>query len=184
VPRGLLPATLMWRFTSQPPARTVGRRICAFAAVPWSLTSPIWASMPERCWRRRTAACASSTDLGDDQVPLGMALHELATNAARYGALSTPSGHVKLIWDVRDVQGKRRLCLEWREHKGPPVHPPAYEGFGSILLGKVLPMQVEAEVEVRFARDGLRCGPPHRAAAGARVLAPLQCDPGPERLDG
>ena len=103
-------------------------------------------------------------DLSADlAVPLGMALHELAANAAQYGALSTPSGHVALTWDVRAVKGRRKLCLEWVEHDGPPVHTPQHEGFGSILLGKVLPMQVEAEVEVQFAQDGLRC----------RIEAPL-----------
>jgi two-component sensor histidine kinase len=103
-------------------------------------------------------------DLSADlAVPLGMALHELAANAAKYGALSASGGHVALTWDVRAVKGRRKLCLEWVEHDGPPVHTPQHEGFGSILLGKVLPMQVEAEVEVRFARDGLRC----------RIEAPL-----------
>ena len=58
---------------------------------------------------------------------------------------------------VFDVQGRRKLCLEWTEHAGPPVHPPQHEGFGSILLNKVLPIQVKAEVEVQFAPDGLRC---------------------------
>ena len=56
---------------------------------------------------------------------------------------------------MHDVQGRRKLCLEWTEHAGPPVHPPR-EGFGSTLLNKVLPIQVEAEVEVQFAPD-LRC---------------------------
>jgi two-component sensor histidine kinase len=99
----------------------------------------------------------------DLAVPLGMALHELAANAVKYGALSASGGHVALTWDVRAVKGSRKLCLEWVEHDGPPVHTPQHEGFGSLLLGKVLPMQVEAEVEVRFAEDGLRC----------RIEAPL-----------
>jgi two-component sensor histidine kinase len=92
-----------------------------------------------------------------------MAVHELAANAAQHGALSTPKGHVELTWEVRDVQGRRKLCLEWTEHAGPPVHSPQHEGFGSTLLNKVLLIQVKAEVEVHFAEDGLRC----------RIEAPL-----------
>jgi two-component sensor histidine kinase len=67
----------------------------------------------------------------DLAVPTGMAIHELATNAAICGALSVPSGRVEVVWDVeRDAQGKCRLCLEWTEHGGPLSSRPAAGGSG------------------------------------------------------
>jgi two-component sensor histidine kinase len=66
-----------------------------------------------------------------------MALHELATNATKYGALSNPSGRVEFSWalDDRGAQpGQRRLSLLWRESGGPTFPPPARRGFGSRLM--------------------------------------------------
>ncbi|WP_201842865.1 HWE histidine kinase domain-containing protein [Microvirga zambiensis] len=92
----------------------------------------------------------------DLAVPVGMALHELTTNAVRYGALSAPGGYVEIRWDVVEVEGFRKLHLEWREHGGPPVSEPQHCGFGSTLLQLVLPMQCNGKVEVRYDRAGLR----------------------------
>ncbi len=85
-----------------------------------------------------------------------MALHELATNAARYGALSVPTGYVRVQWSVGETEGVRRLHLEWSEFGGPPVSEPRHQGFGSTLLQRVLPMQCSSEVEVHYDRAGLR----------------------------
>jgi two-component sensor histidine kinase len=107
----------------------------------------------------RITLTGPALDLSADlAVPLGMALHELAANAAKFGALSVPQGCVDLTWDVREVKGKRTVRLVWIEHEGPLVDPPRHEGFGSTLLRKVLPMQIHAKVDLQFARDGLRCG--------------------------
>jgi two-component sensor histidine kinase len=92
----------------------------------------------------------------DLAVPVGMALHELTTNAVRYGALSDPGGHVEVRWSVGETDGVRKLHLEWREFGGPPVSEPQHKGFGTTLLQRVLPMQCRAEVEVQYAREGLR----------------------------
>jgi two-component sensor histidine kinase len=93
----------------------------------------------------------------DLAVPIGMALHELTTNAVRHGALSVPDGYVEVRWDViADDDGGRRLQLEWQERGGPPAHPPTQEGFGSTLLRRVLPMQVNADVQIDFDAEGLR----------------------------
>jgi len=92
-----------------------------------------------------------------------MAFHELATNAARYGALSVADGRVDLSWALREIGGRRKVFLEWIERDGPPVRPPSRQGFGLTLLSKVLPMQVDAEVTVNFAPQGLQC----------RIAAPL-----------
>jgi len=92
----------------------------------------------------------------DLAVPIGMALHELTTNAVKYGALSVPGGEVCIKWDVADVNGERRLRLEWVEKGGPPVRRAQQEGFGSTLLRRVLPMQIGADVCIDFATEGLK----------------------------
>jgi two-component sensor histidine kinase len=92
----------------------------------------------------------------DLAVPVGMALHELTTNAIWHGALSVPGGHVEVKWSVDEVEGVRKLHLEWRERGGPPVGEPQHQGFGTTLLQRVLPMQCKAEVEVQYDLEGLR----------------------------
>jgi len=92
----------------------------------------------------------------DLAVPIGMALHELTTNAVRYGALSVPAGYVRVQWKLDEHEGVRKLHLEWSEFAGPRVNEPQHRGFGSTLLQRVLPMQCKAEVEVQYASDGLR----------------------------
>jgi two-component sensor histidine kinase len=92
----------------------------------------------------------------DLAVPIGMALHELTTNAVRHGALSVPDGYVEVRWDIIADDGGRRLQLEWKERGGPPASPPTQEGFGSTLLRRVLPMQVNADVQIDFDAEGLR----------------------------
>jgi two-component sensor histidine kinase len=92
----------------------------------------------------------------DLAVPVGMALHELTTNAVRHGALSVPTGYVRVQWSVGETEGVRKLHLEWCEFGGPPVSEPQHKGFGSILLQRVLPMQCKAEVEVQYTREGLQ----------------------------
>jgi two-component sensor histidine kinase len=93
----------------------------------------------------------------DLAVPVGMALHELTINAAKYGALSVSGGVVEVTWGLRTVDGVRKVHLEWQERGGPPSRVPEREGFGSTLLRKVLPMQTKADVVVEFNNDGLRC---------------------------
>ena len=92
----------------------------------------------------------------DLAVPTGMAIHELTTNAAKYGALSVPEGRVHVAWDLIDDAGTRTLCLEWTERGGPHVAIPTRKGFGSTLLQRVLTTQCNAEVRFDFHRDGLR----------------------------
>ena len=92
----------------------------------------------------------------DLAVPVGMALHELTTNAICHGALSVPGGHVEVRWSVDEVEDVRKLHLEWRERGGPPVGERQHQGFGTTLLQRVLPMQCKAEVEVQYDPEGLR----------------------------
>ena len=87
-------------------------------------------------------------------VTLGMAFHELAVNAAKYGALSVPGGRVQVSWRPC---GPGRLHLEWRESGGPPVHPPRRRGFGSRLIERALAAELRGQVQLDFAPEGVRC---------------------------
>jgi two-component system CheB/CheR fusion protein len=88
-------------------------------------------------------------------VPIGMAIHELTTNAAKYGALSD-GGRVEVAWAVKGEPGRPMLHFSWVEAGGPPVRPPQRQGFGSRLLQRVLATQLQAEVHMDFAPEGLR----------------------------
>jgi two-component sensor histidine kinase len=86
-----------------------------------------------------------------------MALHELATNAVKYGAWSTPEGRVEIRWRVDPGDAGDRLHLEWRERGGPPVVPPKRRGFGSRLIERGLAAELGGEVRMRFDPEGLVC---------------------------
>ncbi|KMO44112.1 histidine kinase [Methylobacterium tarhaniae] len=88
-------------------------------------------------------------------VPIGMAIHELTTNAAKYGALSNRAGRVQIRWRLEPGPGRPRLRFHWRESGGPAVAPPTRQGFGSRLLQRVLTAQVQAEVATDYAPGGL-----------------------------
>lgn len=87
---------------------------------------------------------------------LGMALHELATNAAKHGALSTNEGRVAISSRV-ESNGVSRLHISWSERDGPPVGEPARRGFGMRLIEDALAYEVEGRVTVQFPGQGLRC---------------------------
>jgi two-component sensor histidine kinase len=84
---------------------------------------------------------------------LAMALHELCTNAVKYGALSAETGLVRLKWQ-QDREGC--LIVTWKEQNGPPVVPPKHKGFGSMLLNQVL-FRYPDKVDLEFQPDGLSC---------------------------
>ncbi|TGD97035.1 PAS domain S-box protein [Methylobacterium nonmethylotrophicum] len=88
-------------------------------------------------------------------VPIGMAIHELTTNAAKYGALSNRAGRVRIRWSLEPGADRPRLRFHWQESGGPTVAPPTRQGFGSRLLQRVLTTQVQAEVETDYAPGGL-----------------------------
>jgi PAS domain S-box-containing protein len=89
-------------------------------------------------------------------VSLGMAVHELTTNAARYGALSVVGGKVDVTWSMTIEATSRTLDFDWVESGGPVVSPPARQGFGSRLLEFVLPGQIQAKASLDYRADGLR----------------------------
>ncbi len=94
---------------------------------------------------------------------LGLALHELATNATRYGALSIPAGRVTLSWRLLPQEEGKAFELIWSETNGPAVEGPARRGFGSLVIERNLARSLDAEVDLSFAPAGVRC----------RVLIPM-----------
>ncbi|AWN52927.1 PAS domain S-box protein [Methylobacterium sp. 17Sr1-1] len=87
-------------------------------------------------------------------LSLGLMLHELATNAVKYGALSTAAGCVTVDWTVEGTGAAAEFRLDWREQGGPPVAPPTRRGFGSRLIQRGL---AGGDVALRYAVEGVRC---------------------------
>jgi PAS domain S-box-containing protein len=100
-------------------------------------------------------------------VSLAMAVHELATNALKYGSLTAPEGRVELTWEAADG----RFHMTWREHSGPPVVPPERRGFGSRLIEQGLAAELGGEARLEFAPDGVTCTIDAPLPRGAYVLA-------------
>ena len=90
-------------------------------------------------------------------VMISMMLHELATNAAKYGALSNDTGEVFVDWRELGEGSSRRVQLTWRETGGPPVATPERKGFGTTLIQRGLTAQLGGTADIEFAPDGLRC---------------------------
>ncbi len=87
-------------------------------------------------------------------LALSMLLHELCTNAAKYGALSNMVGHVDIRWAIDRVDGQDQLDFSWKEHGGPPVNPPKAKGFGSRLM-TALQRDLAGTAELSFRPDGV-----------------------------
>lgn len=94
----------------------------------------------------------------DASISLALAIHELATNAAKYGSLSLPSGQLCVEWEiVRGDAAQELFRMHWIESKGPPVQPPDRSGFGRNLIEKSLAHSIGAKVTSDFDHDGFRC---------------------------
>ncbi len=89
-------------------------------------------------------------------LALGMAFHELATNAAKYGALSKSTGQVRVAWEVVSAS-ESMLRLEWMESGGPPVEKTGRKGFGSTVIERGLSLELDGEVEIDLKPGGLVC---------------------------
>ncbi|GJD31181.1 hypothetical protein PMNALOAF_2434 [Methylobacterium adhaesivum] len=91
-------------------------------------------------------------------VTLSMALHELMTNAAKYGALSVPEGRVAVTWTLTAMADERQeLALTWEESGGPEVAPPTRKGFGSRLIERQLPLEFDGTAEIDYRSAGVVC---------------------------
>ncbi|WP_296598297.1 HWE histidine kinase domain-containing protein [Phenylobacterium sp.] len=113
-------------------------------------------------------------------IAVALALHELATNAVKYGALSNADGHVTFRWEVGKGRAAQKLTAVWREADGPPVTPPTRAGFGTRLIERGLASDLNGEVAIAYPRDGVVCtihanlddeGEPARATPLPRRLA-------------
>ena len=101
-------------------------------------------------------------------LALSLALHELCTNAIKYGALSNEAGRVTVIWSVGGVDGIPELRIDWIERDGPPVTPPQRRGFGSRLVERGLSQDLNGKTRIEFAPGGVVC----------TIRAPLERGPG------
>ena len=91
---------------------------------------------------------------------LGMVLHELVTNASKYGALSTPEGRVSVSWECRnsgDASTGQIMVLRWRETGGPPVSAPSQYGYGTSLISDLIPHELGGSVDLAFSSEGVTC---------------------------
>ena len=95
-------------------------------------------------------------------LALGMTIHELTTNAAKYGALAAEGGRIDITWRILTADGPtgarpRKLALEWRESGGPPVAEPQRRGFGTRLISGGISRELGGTVDLTFRREGVRC---------------------------
>lgn len=100
----------------------------------------------------------------DAYLSFALVIHELATNARKYGALSVPQGRLAVRWQV---QAGGRLQLDWQESGGPPVQPPARRGFGTRVIGQALSHHLRGSAQLDFRPEGLHA----QLAAGRGFLA-------------
>lgn len=138
------------------------RRIRALAQAHDLLTPRAWtgANLTEIVMRALNAFTRAQVNISGAEVDvspkhalaLSMALHELATNATKYGALSCPSGRVSVQWQVEQAM----LHLDWEESGGPPVALPTRKGFGSRLLELVI-RDLGGDAKLRYESTGVRC---------------------------
>lgn len=128
--------------------------------------------------RGRVNLIGPELDIGPKAaLTLSLIVHELATNAVKYGALSTDEGHINVEWSVEKAaaDGRQELTFEWREVDGPPVTPPTRKSFGTRLIGMGLSGTLGSSSELTYAADGVRC----RITAS---LAELQTTDEPEAV--
>jgi len=90
-------------------------------------------------------------------LALGIAFHELATNAVKYGAFSNDAGSILIAWTIEPSAKGSRLILHWWEKDGPPVTTPLHKGFGSQVIERGLPHELEGTVTLDYRPDGVVC---------------------------
>jgi PAS domain S-box-containing protein len=88
-------------------------------------------------------------------MALALVLHELATNAVKYGALSVPEGQVAMIWETAEIAGQPCLRFRWAESGGPPVTPPDRQGFGTRLIERSFRQSLGARITLDYAASGV-----------------------------
>jgi two-component system CheB/CheR fusion protein len=108
--------------------------------------------------RSRIRARGPDVNLGaKPALAFGLGLHELGTNAAKYGALSNDNGYIEIAWTLTPISQGQELRLRWHERDGPLVSPPSRTGFGSRLIQGIVAAEFDGKVELDFRPDGLVC---------------------------
>jgi PAS domain S-box-containing protein len=148
---------------SLPEARdTLAKRLGALAKTHELLTAAGWRGVSLRAlaeaelrpYGPRAAIAGEDLTLGPKAAQtFALVLHELATNAAKHGALSAPEGRIEIGWEAADG----RFRLRWRERDGPSVRPPERQGFGRTLLERGVAYELGGEVTLDFRPAGLVC---------------------------
>lgn len=110
-------------------------------------------------------------------LALALAIHELGTNASKYGALSSPQGVVDITWKVDRSGREPVLVIRWEESNGPEVQEPQRRGFGSMLIERSIAYELEGNTSVEYRREGLVC----TIAIPLRTVGPLMADQLPAR---
>jgi len=152
------------------PVAKFNERLTAMAAAHTALSRGAWAGAPvEELVRNGTAILERGSEAAPSvsiagphaMMPAGltvsfvMVLHELATNAMKYGSLSVPDGRVDISWSIDEA--RNWIVLEWRESGGPAVVPPTRKGFGSRLISDAVSRQMRGESSMDYAPEGLVC---------------------------
>jgi len=137
---------------------------------------------PYRTGDERISVSGPQIIVGSKQaLSLGMAVHEMATNAVKYGALSNDLGRIEISWRLEPEDGERNFHFLWRESGGPPVARPSRKGFGSGLIEGRLPWDFGGRVEVSYEPSGFVCRlTAPKGGLGwpiAPVLAPIRSPP-------
>jgi len=89
---------------------------------------------------------------------LAMVLHELVTNSAKYGALSTPQGQVCVRWSCcPNGSSQSVLTIQWQETGGPPVRAPTRRGYGTSVICELIPYELGGKVDIDYPSDGVQC---------------------------
>src|SRR5262245_22569408 len=142
-------------------------RIKSLARTHELLSQSRWSgvSLAEIARRELAPYAADNVQIGGPSVTLraeaapvmAMVLHELATNAAKYGAFSDRNGRVSLRWRWLRNGSSGRLAIEWQEIGGPQVLPPSQRGYGAAVIGEIIPFELNGKSDLTFAGDGVRC---------------------------
>ncbi|HEX8574481.1 MAG TPA: HWE histidine kinase domain-containing protein [Allosphingosinicella sp.] len=151
------------------PRRAFESRLSALASAHDLLTAENWESAPLRqVVETAGLGCGASPERltlsGPDvrvqprtAVSIAMAVHELCTNAVKYGAFSNRTGTVSVDWEVSEAGQGRCLRFRWREEGGPPVKPPEKRGFGTRMIERALAAELGGSAVVEFRPEGIWC---------------------------
>jgi two-component sensor histidine kinase/integral membrane sensor domain MASE1 len=148
--------------------RAIEGRIQSIAAAHTLLSQGRWSGVGlADLIRQQLAPCTSdaNTTISGPHVTItsaqtqavAMVIHELATNAAKHGALSSPDGNVSVSWDRRGTGATAVLTIRWRELGGEPIEAPVQSGYGLSLIRDLIPHELGGAVDLTFPPDGVCC---------------------------